>query len=75
MTRLALHSPAAACFDNLNGVPHKTRVVDNGLTGLGSQNALRQQADDVVALYESTIFVEEEAAIEIAVPGDTQIGA
>ena len=39
------------------------------------QNALCQHADDVIALDETTLLVEQETAIEISVPGNTEVGA
>ncbi len=44
------------------------------LAGLALQEHLREQADHVVALDERALLVEEEAAIEVAVPGEPDVG-
>lgn len=44
-------------------------------TRLLGQNRLGQQADPVITFDEAAGVVEEEAAIEVAVPGDTEVGA
>src|SRR5690606_5241040 len=41
--------------------------------GLLAQEGFSQHADDVVTLDELAVLIEEKAAIEIAIPGDTQI--
>ena len=39
------------------------------------QEHLGQQTDQVVALDERAVLVEEEAAVEVAVPGEADVGA
>ena len=39
------------------------------------QECSRQQADDVIALDEPALLVEEKATVVVAVPGDGAIGA
>ena len=39
------------------------------------RSAAGEQADQVVALDEIALFVEEEAAVEVAVPGQAEVGA
>ena len=39
------------------------------------QNAFRKQTDDVVALDECASLIEQEAAVEVAVPRDTHVRA
>ena len=41
----------------------------------GAERPLGQQTHQVVALDELAPLVEEEAAVEVAVPGDAQVGA
>ena len=43
--------------------------------GCRLQRPLRQQPHEVVAVDELALLVEEEAAVEVAVPGDAQVGA
>ena len=45
------------------------------LPGSRCRNDRGQQADDVVALDESAVLVEQEAAVVVAVPGDRAVGA
>ena len=74
VARLALHRPAAERFDGLDRVPHEARVVDDRLARVLAEHALRQQPDDVVALDEAAVLVEEKTAVEVAVPGDAEVG-
>ena len=43
-------------------------------TSMFLQKRLRQQSDNVVAFDKPTRCIEEEAAIEVPIPGDAQIG-
>ena len=72
---LALDRNAARSFDLLNGVPSQAWVVDDLAAWVLFQEHFGQQADQVVTLDEATLVVEEEAAVEVAVPGDTHVGA
>ena len=72
---LALNRIAAERFGNLDRVPGQSWVMNDVGASLLLQKFLGEQADDVIALDEASIFIEEETTIKIAVPGDTQIGA
>jgi hypothetical protein len=39
------------------------------------QKSFGEQADDVVSLDEATVLVEQKTAVEVAVPGDADVGA
>ena len=72
---LAFDGFAASGFDQIQGVPGQAGIVnDFAATGL-AQELVRQQADDVVAFDEAAGFVEEEAAVVVAVPGNAHGGA
>ena len=43
--------------------------------GCRASRACGQQAHQVVALDEVSLFIEEEAAVEVAVPGQAEVGA
>jgi len=75
MTGLALYGPATILFGNFLSIPDQPRIVDNRRTGLDFQLRLGQEPDDVIAFDEAAIFVKEEAAVEIAIPGDAEVGA
>ena len=49
--------------------------MDYFFIGVSGQNGPGQQADNIVAFNKGAGFVEEKAAVEVAVPGDTEIGA
>ena len=66
---LALDRHATGGPDNIDGVPGQTRIADDRGTGLPCQ-----QADNVIALDEITVLVEQETAIEVALPGHAEIG-
>lgn len=71
-----LHCTGTPCglFDHVHGVPDQARVVHDLAAGVARQDCLGQQADQVVALDEAAGVVEEEAAVEVAVPGNAEIG-
>ena len=64
-----------ALLDDIDGIPGQARVVNDLFARLVGQKRRGQQADDVVALDEIAGFVEEEAAVEVAIPGDAHVGA
>src|SRR5690606_2926720 len=66
---------AAGGFDQLQGIPGQAGVVDDFAAAGFAQELVCQQADDVVALDEAAGFVEEEATVVVAVPGDAHGGA
>jgi len=53
----------------------QARVVNDLRPGIPGQEGLGEQADDIVSLDELPLLVEQEAAVEIAIPGNTQRGA
>src|SRR5665811_2563295 len=59
--------------DRFHRVPHQSWIVDDRPSRVASQGLLGQQTHQVVALDELTAFVEEEAAVEVAVPGKAQV--
>ena len=75
MTRLALHRTAAGPLDDLDRVPGQARIVDDRSAGATLEQRLGQQADQVIPLDEAPRLVKEEAAVEIAVPGDADVRA
>ena len=62
-------------LDHFDGVPGQARIVHHFAAGLAAQQHRGQQADDVVALDEAAVLIEQEAAVEVAVPGDAEIRA
>jgi hypothetical protein len=72
---LALDGDAAGGFDLLDGVPGQAWVVDDLAAGVRLEEHFGEQADQVVAFDEAAFGVEEEAAVEVAVPGDAQVAA
>ncbi len=53
----------------------KRRVVHDFAAGLAAQQYRGQQPDDVVALDEAALLIEQKAAVEVPVPGDAEIRA
>ena len=47
--------------------------MDHLAAGMPFQDARSEQPDDVVTLDERALLVEQEAAVEVAIPGDTDI--
>ncbi len=74
MAGAGLHRDTARGGHDILGVPDHARVMDDLGPGLFGEENLGQQANDIFAVDEGTGVVEEEAAVEIAVPGDAQIG-
>ncbi|MNV21518.1 hypothetical protein D3C71_1124560 [compost metagenome] len=72
---LAQHRHAAGGFHHFHGVPGQARIVDDFPARIARQDGLGQQADQVIAFDETAVVVEEEAAVEIAIPGNTEIRA
>ncbi len=75
MTGFGHHRLAARGLHHVDGVPGKTRIVNDLRPRVFLEERFRQQADNVVAFDELPFFVEQEAAVKIAVKGDTHIGA
>jgi hypothetical protein len=61
--------------DDLLRGPDDAGVMDDLLARFLGEEGLRQQAHHVFARDEAALVVEEEAAVEIAVPGDADIRA
>ena len=72
---LALHGDTASLFDDVDGVPGQAWIVNDFFARLVGKEGGSQQANDVVALDELSAFIEEEAAVEVAIPGDAHVGA
>ena len=64
---------AAAGLDDFDRVPGQARIVHHFAAGLAAQQNRRQQADDVVPLDETAPLIEQKTAVEVPVPGDTEI--
>ena len=75
VARLTEHRHAAVLAHDLERVPGEARVVDDARTTLLLEEGLREQSHEVVALDEGAVLIEEEAAVEVAVPGEAQVGA
>ncbi len=73
MPRLRHHRLAAAAGHDVHRVPCQTRVVDDFRPRLFLQERFRQQADNVVPLDKRRLVIEQEAAVEVAVKGDTHV--
>ena len=71
---LALHRFAPQGLDDIDGVPHQPGVVHHPPGSLQLEEGRRQQPHHVVALDKIPVLVKEEAAVEIAVPGDAHVG-
>src|SRR5690606_35830791 len=75
MAGLALHGLAAGALDEIDRAPREPRIVHDRLAGILLEETHREEPDDVVALDERAFLVEEEAAVEVAVPCETEIRA
>ncbi|MNO02762.1 hypothetical protein D3C81_2232620 [compost metagenome] len=73
MPGFALNGDAARLLNLLDSVPGQARVVDDLTAGVLLEQHFSQQADKVIALNEPTIGIEEEAAIEVTVPGQAHV--
>ncbi len=74
MTGLGLHRRATQSRHDIDGIPGQTRIVNDALPGMLEQKRFGQETNDVIALDELTGLVEQEAAVEIPVPGHPQVG-
>lgn len=70
---LGLDGDAARLSDLVDGVPGEAGVVDDLCAGLTLEHHLGEQADEVIAFDEAAVGVEEEAAVEVAVPGQGEV--
>ena len=73
MAALAAHRHTAVTLQNSFCIPGQARVKHNLRTRLLVQENLRQQADNVIAFDKICLLVKKEAAVEITIPGNTQI--
>ena len=71
----AQHRLAAVLLHDLDRVPGQARIVHDARAVMAAQERLGQQADQIVALDEAALLVEEEAAIVVPVPGESEVGA
>ena len=56
-------------------VPNDPRIVNDRRAWIFGEECLREQTDDIFAVDEGSRVIKEEAAVEIAIPGDAEIGA
>ena len=75
MAGLALHGPTAEARHDGLRVPGQARIVHHRGAGMVFQESLGEQADHIVALDKASAGIEKETAIEIAIPGDAEVGA
>ncbi|VAU34750.1 Uncharacterised protein [Klebsiella variicola] len=73
MPRLRHHRLAAAAGHDVHRVPRQPRVVNDFRPRLLLQERFRQQTDNVVPLDKRRLVIEQEAAVEVAVKGDTHV--
>ena len=73
MATLAAYRHTAVTLQNSFRIPGQARVEHNLRTRLLVQENLRQQADNVIAFDKICLLVKKEAAVEITIPGNTQI--
>ena len=70
-----LHGAAARLCDDILRVPDDPRVVDDGCARVFGQERLGQKPDQIFAVDEGAGVVEEEATIEVAIPGNAEVSA
>ena len=75
MAGLALHGPTPEARHDGLRVPGQARIVHHRGAGMVFQESLGEQADHIVALDKASAGIEKETAIEIAIPGDAEVGA
>ena len=74
MAALAQDGHAAVLSDNGFRVPDKARIVHDPAARIALQERFRQEADQIVAFNEFSLFVAEETTVEIPIPGNAQVG-
>ncbi len=67
------HRLTTALARDVLGIPCEPGVVNDRLRSQTRQKGLSQKPYDVIALNESSIAIEEEAAIKITIPGNSEI--
>ena len=75
MPRPADNRLAAEPFDNFQRTEIGARLVDNFFARIFPEERLRQKTDKVAAFDKAALFVEQEAAVEIAVESYTAVRA
>jgi len=70
-----LHGAAARLCDDILRVPDNPGVVDDRCARVFGQKGLSQEPDHIFAVNKGAGVVEEEAAVEVAVPGHTEVSA
>ena len=71
----ARHLRDATGADDLGQrVPLDARVVNDGSSGRAVEHRGGEKANDVFAIHKVAILVEEETAVEVAVPCDAEVG-
>src|SRR5262249_24368203 len=69
------HRGAAGTANDVESVPGESRVVHDARAALLLEEGLGEQPHEVVALNEVARLIEEEAAVVVAVPGETHVRA
>ena len=72
---LAHDGLAAEALGDLDRVPNEPRIVDDARAFVLLEEGFGKEADHVVALDEAALLVEEEAAVEVAVPRHAKVRA
>src|SRR6202012_5998063 len=75
MARLGQYRLTAVLLDNFDSIPSQAGIMHDPAAGLPAQQSRGQQADDVVALDEPALLIEQKTTIEIPVPSDAKVGA
>ena len=75
VSRLALHRLSTVSLDQFDGIPGQARIVHDAFAGILLQQLHAEQADQVVTLDKATVVIEQKATIEVAIPGNAEIGA
>ena len=73
VTGFRQHRLTTARLDHLDGVPGQARIMHHLAARLAAQQHRGQQAHDVIALDETALFVEQETAVEVAIPGYAEV--
>ena len=74
MPSLTLYRMTAIFLRNLDGIPSQARIVNDLRAGLFLKETLGEKPNNIITLDEGRALIEEEAAIEIPIPGDADIG-
>ena len=67
MAALAHNRSAACFFHDFNRVPDETRVIDDFSARIFVEERFCQEAYDIVAFNHIAVFIENEAAVKVAV--------